>query len=490
MAEKAPKKIDFKPPTTAEEKKKALETVLSRIEKDYGKGTIMRLGDDISVNVEALSTGSLSLDLALGIGGIPKGRIVEIYGPEASGKTTLALHVVASSQKKGGTAAYIDVEHALEPAYAKALGVDIDSLLISQPDTGEQALDIAESLVRSGAVDIIVVDSVAALIPRAELEGEVGDSVVGALARLMSQAMRRLAGAISKNNCTVIFINQLRQKIGVMYGNPETTPGGLALKYYASVRIDVRRTETLKVDKEMVGNRTRAKVVKNKVAPPFREAEFDIMYGEGISKIGEIVDLGVKLEIKDQAFSGLVTALSAGEMDMVISGLAIKPERLEVVDFSDPYFAGEQIMLVRAEDYDSLKTVEDMASKKVGAQLGSLQQGILEEQFGASEPLLLEKIHILALELDQGNIDGWLITDLVAKQYMAVYPGRFQISEVPVVYDSSAGIGVAVPKGDNASLLAVVNEYIAEIKADGTFDGWVDDAAAKGAGILAAENAE
>ena len=327
MAEKAPKKIDFKPPTTAEEKKKALETVLSRIEKDYGKGTIMRLGDDISVNVEALSTGSLSLDLALGIGGIPKGRIVEIYGPEASGKTTLALHVVASSQKKGGTAAYIDVEHALEPAYAKALGVDIDSLLISQPDTGEQALDIAESLVRSGAVDIIVVDSVAALIPRAELEGEVGDSVVGALARLMSQAMRRLAGAISKNNCTVIFINQLRQKIGVMYGNPETTPGGLALKYYASVRIDVRRTETLKVDKEMVGNRTRAKVVKNKVAPPFREAEFDIMYGEGISKIGEIVDLGVKLEIIDRAGAWFTVAGQRIQgRDAVKTYLAENPE--------------------------------------------------------------------------------------------------------------------------------------------------------------------
>jgi len=297
----ASKKTPIATVGVADDKKKALETALAQIEKNFGKGAIMRLGEDIPVNVDAIPTGSLGLDLALGIGGVPRGRIVEIYGPEASGKTTLALHLVASAQKNGGEAAYIDVEHALEPAYARALGVDIDNLLLSQPDTAEQALQITEALVRSGALDVIVIDSVAALLPRSELEGEMGDAMVGVLARLMSQALRKLAGIVSKTGCIVVFINQLREKIGIMFGNPETTPGGRALKYYSSVRLDVRRTETLKVGDEMIGNRTRVKIVKNKVAPPFKEAQFDIVYGEGISRVGELVDLGVKLEIVEKA---------------------------------------------------------------------------------------------------------------------------------------------------------------------------------------------
>ncbi len=328
------KKKGFEAPSPASDKKKALDTAIAQIEKNFGKGTVMRLGDKPEMQIDAIPTGSLALDAALGIGGVPKGRIIEIYGPESSGKTTLALHIVASAQKKGGEVAFVDAEHALDPDYAAAIGVDIDNMLVSQPDTGEQALEITDALVRSGAVDVVVVDSVAALTPRAEIEGEMGDTFVGLQARLMSQALRKLAGNISKTNCVVIFINQLRMKIGVMYGNPETTTGGNALKFYASVRIDIRRIEAIKNGTEVVGNRTRAKIVKNKVAPPFKEAIFDIMYGEGISKWGELVDLAVQLDIVQKSgswFSMGEERIGQGR-DAVKAYLMSNPEIAEKVE--------------------------------------------------------------------------------------------------------------------------------------------------------------
>ncbi len=330
----ATKKTPYEAPSPASDKKKALQTALSQLDKTFGKGTVMRLGDRPEMNVEAIPTGSLALDAALGIGGVPKGRIIEIYGPESSGKTTLALHILAEAQKRGGEVAFVDAEHALDPVYAAALGVDIDNLLVSQPDTGEQALEITDALVRSGAVDAVVVDSVAALVPKQEIEGEMGDTFVGLQARLMSQALRKLAGTINKTNCVVIFINQLRMKIGVMYGNPETTTGGNALKFYASVRLDVRRIEAIKEGGNVIGNKTRVKVVKNKVAPPFKEAVFDIMYGQGISKWSELIDLAVQMEIIQKSgswFSMGDERIGQGK-DSVKAFLQERPELAEQVE--------------------------------------------------------------------------------------------------------------------------------------------------------------
>ena len=353
----ADKKKPLESPAPASDKKKALETCLANIEKTYGKGTVMRLGENTHVMVESIPTGSLSLDLALGIGGVPKGRIVEIYGPESSGKTTLALHIVAEAQKRGGEVAFIDAEHALDPTYARALGVDIDSMLISQPDTGEQGLEICEALVRSGAIDVVVVDSVAALTPRAEIEGDMGDSHVGLLARLMSQALRKLAGSIAKTNCIVVFINQLREKVGVVYGTPEVTTGGRALRFYASVRMEVRRVESLKNGSEIIGNRTKVKVVKNKVAPPFREAEFDIMYGEGISKVGELVDLGVKLDLIQKSGSWF----SMGDLRLGQGRDAVKQY------FKDnPEEADKVEAEIRKNSYKLMSTQSKAAAKAAG----------------------------------------------------------------------------------------------------------------------------
>ncbi len=362
----ATKKAGYEAPTPATDKKKALQTALAQLDKSFGKGTVMRLGDRPEMNVEAVPTGSLALDAALGIGGVPKGRIIEIYGPESSGKTTLALHILAEAQKMGGEVAFVDAEHALDPVYAAALGVDIDNLLVSQPDTGEQALEITDALVRSGAVDAVVVDSVAALTPRAEIEGEMGDTFVGLQARLMSQALRKLAGTIAKTNCVVIFINQLRMKIGVMYGNPETTTGGNALKFYASVRLDVRRTESIKEGGNVIGNKTRVKVVKNKVAPPFREAIFDIMYGQGISKWGELVDLAVEMDIVQKSgswFSMGEERIGQGK-DSVKTFLQANPEIAEEVEAKvrenllkavapkAPAKAAERAVAISADDFD------------------------------------------------------------------------------------------------------------------------------------------
>lgn len=380
------------------EKQKALQTAIAQIEKQFGQGAVMKLGQASTMNVEAIPTGSIGLDIALGIGGMPRGRIVEVYGPESSGKTTVALQAVAQAQKMGGEAAFIDVEHALDPVYAKALGVDIDSLLVSQPDSGEQALEIAEALVRSGAIDIIVLDSVAAMVTKAEIDGEMGDTHVGLLARLMSQAMRKLTGVIGKSNCVAIFINQVREKIGVVYGNPETTPGGRALKFYSSVRIEVRKGEALKSGSEIIGNRCKCKIVKNKVAPPFKEAEFDIMYGEGCSVEGEIVDLGVALDIINRSgawFSYNGERLGQGRdnaKEFIRNNPDLKEELLKKI----------------MENKDQL-VMSSKKAKKEAAQKAALAEKTAPAPAPASEPKAApaepKKVKSVTVEADEADFD-------------------------------------------------------------------------------------
>lgn len=354
--------------SASDEKKKALENAMAQIEKMYGAGAVMKLGQTKSLNVEAVPTGSMTLDLALGIGGVPRGRIVEIYGPESSGKTTVALHIIAEAQKLGGEVAFIDVEHALDPVYAAALGVDIDNLIVSQPDSGEQALEIAEALVRSGAIDAIVLDSVAAMVTKAEIDGDMGDTHVGQLARLMSQAMRKLTSVISKSNCVAIFINQVREKIGVIYGNPETTPGGRALKFYSSVRIEVRRGEAIKNGGEVIGNRTKCKIVKNKVAPPFKECEFDIMYGQGISRVGEVLDLAVEIGVVNKSgawFSYNGAKLGQGR-DNAKEVLKNNPEMMAEIEKAVKARASEVSMISKRSR--KMAEIKEMASKALEQQ--------------------------------------------------------------------------------------------------------------------------
>ena len=374
----------------AVDKEKALGTAIAQIEKQFGKGAIMRMGQKQVLKVDSIPTGSLSLDIALGIGGLPRGRIIEMYGPESSGKTTLSLHCIAEAQKQGGTVAFIDVEHALDPVYAQALGVDVDSLLVSQPDTGEQALEITEALVRSGAVDAIVVDSVAALVPKAEIEGEMGDSHVGLQARLMSQALRKLTGAISKSNCVAIFINQLREKVGVMFGSPEITPGGRALKFYSSVRLDIRKGDAIKVNGEVIGTHTKVKVAKNKLAPPFKEAEFDIMYGKGISKEGEIVDLGVRADVIKKSGAWF----SYGE-----KRLAQGRDKVKELFKNDPELAKEIEEKIMA-NVDKLAPIK---SKSKAAKGKSKKQAIEEAEAEAEDENLSEEEY--EEEITEGTVD-------------------------------------------------------------------------------------